>query len=52
MRFTKHSPKTLGGSSGHGPGDWMQLFNKVPGKVQGKDGIQQALTERNKLIIN
>ena len=26
----------------------MQLFNKVPGKVQGKDRIQQALTERNK----
>ena len=26
----------------------MQLFDKIPGKVQGQDGIQQALTKRNK----
>ena len=48
MRFAKHTPKTLGWSSSYGPGDWVQLFNKVPGKVQGKNGIQQALTKRNK----
>ena len=48
MRFAKHTPKTLGWSSSHGPGDWVYLFNKIPGKVQGKDRIQQALTKRNK----